>query len=293
MKSFCQQYADHKLLKDLALCDAEWEKIQELVQILSPFNKYSKRLQSVQLALSDFYGMWTSLRIKLAKRADDFSSVVMEQMNKYNAVLMDNPLTVASIYLDPRYQRSLTDKKSLAQKVLSEMYVRLKKIEGHEISEENNAIEPTTTAQNPHSCDGYNSEDEINEFLNACESVTGSRNEPIRICEESDLLSLKQKLEEFDGSIAPLSTSIFTIWEQLKSSWPQIYTLASVILAIPPTQTTVERAFSALALVYSSLRTKLSDQSLQDILFVRLNYNLYEEQLSNFDFFIQTNSISQ
>lgn len=271
LKPFCLSDDHHELLEDLSLCDAEWEEVQELVEILSPFNKYSKKLQSVQLALSDFFGMWTSLRIKLAKSSDDFSSVVIEQMNKYHTVLMDNPLTVASIYLDPRYQRSLTaDKKDLARKVLADLYVRLNKIEDIECSNENNVTEPTELADLNNDCD---SEDEMNEYLNACESAGGSIREPIRMRDGNDLQFVKQRLMDFDGSIAPLSTNIFTHWNNLKSDWPEIYRLASVILAIPPTQTTVERAFSALAVVFTSLRTKLSDKSLQDILLVRLNSN--------------------
>lgn len=276
LKSFCQNHADHKLLKDLVLCDAEWESVHELVTILSPFNKCSKRLQSVELSLSDFFGIWTSLRIKLAKRSDEFSGIVIDQMNKYHTVLMDNPLIVASIYLDPRYQRSLTaDKKDLARKVLVDLYVRLRRIETFEISEENTIQTEQTDAIN---CSD-NSEEEIYAFLDACGSIDDSRQNPIQISNENDTQWLEEQLKKFDGITEPLSKSIFALWEQMKTAWPEIYTLASVILAIPPTQTTVERAFSALALVFTSHRTKLSDQSLQNILLVRLNYKIYEEEM--------------
>lgn len=150
------------MLKDLVLCDAEWESVQELVTILSPFNKCSKRLQSIELSLSDFFGIWTSLRIKLAKRSDEFSGIVINQMNKYHTVLMDNLLIVASIYLDPRYQRSLTaDKKDLARKVSVDLYVRLRRIETFQISEENTIQTEQTDTRN---CSD-NSEDEIYAFL--------------------------------------------------------------------------------------------------------------------------------
>lgn len=45
-------------------------------------------------------------------------------------------------------------------------------------------------------------------------------------------------------------------------------------MAIPPTQTAVERVFSALALVLTSHRTNLGDEILENILLVRLNHNL-------------------
>lgn len=45
-------------------------------------------------------------------------------------------------------------------------------------------------------------------------------------------------------------------------------------MAIPPTQASVERTFSALALVLTSHRTNLGDEILENILLVRLNHDL-------------------
>lgn len=57
---------------------------------------------------------------------------------------------------------------------------------------------------------------------------------------------------------------------------PELYRLASVIHSVPPTQTTVERTFSALALILTPLRTNLFDTALENILSLRLNRELFE-----------------
>jgi hAT family C-terminal dimerisation region len=63
-------------------------------------------------------------------------------------------------------------------------------------------------------------------------------------------------------------------WDRNKVLQPELYALAEIVFFIPPTQVSVERAFSALRLVLSHLRFKLFDSILKDILLVKLNYEL-------------------
>lgn len=81
-------------------------------------------------------------------------------------------------------------------------------------------------------------------------------------------------LNEFDGEKLAFTASMLDYWESKRDSHPELYKLASVMMAIPPTQTAVERVFSALALVLTSHRTNLGDEILENILLVRLNHNL-------------------
>lgn len=60
-----------------------------------------------------------------------------------------------------------------------------------------------------------------------------------------------------------------------KKSLPELYKLASVVYAIPPTQSTVERAFSSLPIVLTSHRTRLGSDVLQNIFLIRLNNKHY------------------
>ena len=54
---------------------------------------------------------------------------------------------------------------------------------------------------------------------------------------------------------------------------PLLYEASQVVFAVPATQVSVERAFSALKLILQPQRVHLNSKSLQNILFVRFNEN--------------------
>ena len=61
-------------------------------------------------------------------------------------------------------------------------------------------------------------------------------------------------------------------WEQRKHTSPYLYVLSSVVLALPVTQVSCERAFSGLKFILSDLRSQLSNDVLEDILIIRANH---------------------
>lgn len=65
--------------------------------------------------------------------------------------------------------------------------------------------------------------------------------------------------------------SILEFWNSRKDDDPVLYELASIIHAIPPSQTTVERAFSILNYILNPRRTRLSESTLEMILMINLN----------------------
>lgn len=75
----------------------------------------------------------------------------------------------------------------------------------------------------------------------------------------------------------PRRTDALQQWQETKISNPDLYKLATTVLAVPSSQVTVERAFSALALVLTYLRTSLKKDSLENILIVKLNYDLMKK----------------
>lgn len=62
-----------------------------------------------------------------------------------------------------------------------------------------------------------------------------------------------------------------------KTSHPELSAVASVVLAVPATQSMVERAFSALGLVLSPHHSTLSEETLENILLIKLNKEVFEE----------------
>lgn len=71
---------------------------------------------------------------------------------------------------------------------------------------------------------------------------------------------------------------ILDFWESRKSTMPELYELAQILHAVPMTQISVERLFSAMKFIYSDLRGNLSPALLQDILIVRCNVFEHESK---------------
>lgn len=247
----------------------EWEAIENIVTILGPFNKYSKKLQSETVTLSDLYGYWMLLRIKISKKDDELSKQLLIEMNGiYHKTLTENPAVIGAVYLDPRYQRGLGVKKSLAVTFLSDLYEKIIRVETDD--DVATAVETNDSGKN----NGDGSYDELDEYLNACDLAYGTTptNDSSAPNEREKITKI---LNDFNNKELPLTASVLDYWKKHQYTYPELYKLASVIMAIPPTQTTVERIFSALALVLTSHRTRLGDQNLENILLVRLNYDLF------------------
>lgn len=95
----------------------------------------------------------------------------------------------------------------------------------------------------------------------------GASNEP-STSSTKDAATKTSKTEPFD---------VLNYWllEQVRN--PQMFRLASVVLSAPSTQVSVERAFSALKLILTDHRQRLSDQRIQDIMVLKLNPDLLQE----------------
>ena len=61
-------------------------------------------------------------------------------------------------------------------------------------------------------------------------------------------------------------------WEQFKESKRELYELSQVVLVVPATQVSLERAFSGLKYILSPLQTNILKQHLEDILLIRSNH---------------------
>lgn len=70
------------------------------------------------------------------------------------------------------------------------------------------------------------------------------------------------------------SKSIREFWEGNKNFYPELYEVAKIYLTIPPTQSTVERSFSTLSFIYSNRRSSLAQNLLENMVLVKLNYDL-------------------
>lgn len=95
---------------------------------------------------------------------------------------------------------------------------------------------------------------------------------PVHRCDAS---TMAHRLKKFAFQ-EKLGTDIVHWWEEHKSSDDDnLYSLACVALAVPCTQVSVERAFSAFGQVLTAFRTRLQKTRMEMILFIKLNSELF------------------
>lgn len=250
LKSFCTVNGNNRLLKDVMLNEDEWASLERCAAALESFKIYSVKLQAQTCTLSDFFGFWMSLKVNLSSKTDDFSKELLAQMNKRHSLLMDNPILAAAVYLDPRYQRVMRDKKELAVEVLLNIHSRLKALQ-----QNNDEIAP------PSDCNDMDAL--LQQYLDSCDSEANGI---------QSVQNMKTIIENFYNLVTvPVQTPVLEFWKRMQLQMPELYKLAKTVMAIPPTQTTVERAFSALRILLTSQRTRTGDKLLQDMLLIRFN----------------------
>lgn len=254
---------DDKAIKKFLLTDEEWNQTKRLREILEPFYKYSVRLQSENTTLSDFYGFWVIIRIKTARLDDAIAIKLNAELEQREKMILHNPVILSAIYLDPRYQRALkTDEKQLAIFFLRNLYAKIETIEKNDVNI------PTE----------YESSDSLDEINNYLDSIEGNSSQRAGTSSNVNLVEIEKILKSFDGTRESI-TNVSDYWTRKKTLAPELNKLASAIYSIPPTQTTVERCFSALAIVLTSRRSTLGDEILQNILINRLNPTVYKGEV--------------
>ncbi|KAL5233767.1 hypothetical protein ACI65C_001177 [Semiaphis heraclei] len=246
------------------------------VNSLEPAYFATKRLQKKDLTLGDFFGIWQQTKSKFQQINSLLSNSIVQSMNSREEQLMDNSIFVAAIYLDPRFMCTLTAaKKQIAIDHLIKTWTLKESISGNQNLNENLAgsTDESVIDIDEQICDN---EDPFEEFLAGC-SHTSSQNRSLNESNESQsLLSSKQlmreKIEEF-GRVERLTykADVINYWKDNKIAKPELFELAQILMAVPATQVSVERSFSALKFILSDLRSSISSDILEDILIIRGN----------------------
>lgn len=263
-EQFCRNLSESTIramkLKDILLTDDEWLSIADIVNVLHIFSVKTKVLQTQTMCLSDFYGHWLTIRLSLRKFPTEFGQSLLKFMLARESALLDNVVMAANVYLDPRFQKLLSkQRKECAISFLKSLCLRM------------NALENPVT-QPAEEDNDFNESDELAKFLDEIpeqtnDEVSTPRNEEKYI--ENLLNHFQQKGE--------LKLSFMQFWNQEKSNQPELFKLFTAVCVVQPTQTTVERGFSSLPIVFTHLRTKMLDENLENILFLRNNKTLYQK----------------
>lgn len=256
---------------NLHISQEKWNEIRTLKEVLYEPYRLTLIVQGDNCTLSDFYGSWIQAKRKLEQIRHEMAECLVKTMKEREAHLFNHNVMLSAVYLDPRYKFLLNDdERTRAVKHLCELYLRIQKIkpivvEEIETNEENDdfAIFLTNASKN-------------STTLNQLNSVNPT---------DSQMLA---KIKEF-VQFPPIhyKSNLIEYWENLKNHEPELHEISSVILSVPVAQVSVERAFSSLSYIFNNYRNRLSSNILNEVLLLRLNYDLAprpEEYLNEQDF---------
>ncbi|XP_036323039.1 uncharacterized protein LOC118736966 [Rhagoletis pomonella] len=232
--------------------DSFWEFIGSYCLVFSPLQKAIKIFQEEQLHYDSNH--------PLIKTIGD---MILQSFEKRTNTLMRNNSLMSCLYLDPRFHHTLTaNQKMEATQYLKTIWDRI------------NETNPNSSAhQTPNQF--FDVEDELlNEYLSqGIEANVGTATD------------VHTKIKNLQLPILRSDSNVLIFWKEKQFTDPEMYALSNVCFAIPPTQVTIERAFSMLKLILTDSRNRLSEETLENILLVKLNPNFLEAAIDNVPLF--------
>lgn len=237
--------------------------LTEVVDVLQTVYDATIAIQNPAFTLSDFYCCWIRIQMRLQRmnsnssKVTDLADILLEDLKNRKNALLEHPAMLCAIFLDPRVHRELESdavEYKIAKMTLADLNERIFKSKG-EPSKDNDP----------------NANDSLEEYFNQQVELENDAEQYRRtqFVESLDHFHRCVQIMKFE----PIQT-ISEFWEKNKLLFPALYDVACVINAIPPTQATVERAFSTLKFVFGELRTMLDQGRLEDILMIKLNADM-------------------
>lgn len=195
-------------------------KLKLIVDTLQPLTEATLKLQSEELTLSDFYGIWTHCKIKLRNLKNFFADILYNQLSNREALLIEIDSLVGAVYLDPRYQILLsTSQKVQAVQHLKNIWNKLQFFE-KSISIVNEETKSSTESDE--------NEDDLETFLKSKELAV-IKTHRTSISTEIDIEFI---LNNFDNvRRLDIKHNILDFWEENKITYPHLYKIAMVVLA--------------------------------------------------------------
>lgn len=250
----------------------KWSVLTDILAVLKLPYDLTMGIQNSAYTLSDFFGGWVEMVRKLEKmQGDEFATSLLEHAKVRQPALLNNSSMLAAVYLDPRFSFLLSpsDVKT-AKIVLKKLHGKLRQVESQLVQFHSQPVLQPNTPED--SFEEYCVEKGLERtFYDADISQT----DPVANDMEADMtiwFAAYEKIVRIHRK-----NSILEFWEAQSSQHNGLYKLARIIMAIPPSQTTVERAFSLLGYIYNCRRTRLLPQNLENIMMIILNRDLVEE----------------
>lgn len=259
---------------DFRIEEELWNMLPAVTEVLKLLSNKIDFLQRPNVTMSDAYGVWLELEFRLERMKDcPFAVIMLDKLvqRRDQMKIIDNEVMLSALFLDLRFNRFLsTSQKELVNKHLQYLHQKLNLKRNLQISV---AVPPTE-----HQSDPGNDTNELEQILREMDSTRDNSQSVPSIMSDS----LPEEMNAFcEIERANATTDVVADWEARKFSFSILYELAKVVLAASPTQGSVERNFSTMEFVLTKRRNRLTEENLENLLFLKLNSQLFHEVCEN------------
>ncbi|XP_071057018.1 uncharacterized protein [Onthophagus taurus] len=255
-----------------ALC--LWIQIMELETLLRQPHIVTVQLQSADLTPGVFLKEWKNLIFNLSKIEGPIAEGIRSSMIRRESLLLDNDILLAAIYIDPMYRILLSEEQMIrGRKSFYTVGLRMfnNNLEDNKVAGLCESQTITETKQNQTIIEILENTNDFEQFLDDEEN---KRSEPHLKSDlsDNDVALFKQNFENALTLVERFNRySKLTVKEAIPKYPKIVQNSAWAVTALPPTQVSVERLFSALKIIKSDLRASLKDDILEAILYLRTN----------------------
>lgn len=268
--------------KSCELLLRKWCVLEDMKNVLHIPYLTTVILQKNDFTLSDFYGCLQIIELKLKQiiqspkcKRKQLAQSLQRCIHDRKPKLVETPLMICALFLDPRYKYAIDsdhEKVQLAKLTLEHIWDRfLSSSLSNETEQETSIVDATpddNMAKYYEELDLHLNESLGLESIGHCSSSSTTRSHGKR--------SIIDAISRYEKSVLGLrmksSESIHSFWETKREEFgSELYEIACIVFAIPPTQASVERDFSALKYMFTDKRYNLRPDLLESLLMIHLN----------------------
>ncbi|KAH8366860.1 hypothetical protein KR084_001704, partial [Drosophila pseudotakahashii] len=180
---------------------------------------------------SDFYKTWMEMKLQIQAMTSSVSSLLSNCLQTRERNLIQNDVSVASLYFDPRLRRLLNVDPGNIMVARNHLKQIIRKIygvtDGKNLTSNHNALDENANHNE-------RSSSLLSTFLNAIEVIDIEKEQ-----EDEVLQNEYNKMNNYNPKPLDISTDLMTYWKEKKYACPILYKLASIIQSVPATQVTV------------------------------------------------------
>ncbi|KAM4037493.1 uncharacterized protein ACNLHF_016084 [Anomaloglossus baeobatrachus] len=252
----------------LTLNESQWNQVTALEKLLEHPFTVTKKLQAEDLTPGIFLKEWKNLMFHLSQRGGLIASGIATSMKWREELLLQNNILFAAVHVDPMHRILLDDQQlSKGKEALFEIAVRMKGLQNSQ-EEQEEFGRSATSSPSSSTDEEFNLEKYLDHKDRAKRSRIEEESSPSRntasTFQQNFSCALKE-IEKFDRS------SKITVQQAIPLYPDIVRDVARVVTALPPTQVSVERLFSALKIIRSDLRASMKEDLTEAILFLRTN----------------------